>query len=121
MAKSRHSVIICGIVLGYLLLAVGSARTLLPWCDEAWFASPALNLINSGYMGTSVLDPTADFRTNRIQGINRYTYWIVPLYPVTQALWDKLLGFNLFTVRLYSVAWGLVALAALYVTLFTLS
>src|SRR6185369_3158297 len=39
----------------------------------------------------------------------------------TQALWDKLLGFNLFTVRLYSVAWGLVALGAVYVTLFTLS
>src|SRR3954447_278341 len=121
MADLRHRSILGCILVVYLLLAVGGARTLLPWCDEAWFSSPALNLINAGYMGTSVLDPTADFRTNHIEGINRYTYWIVPLYPVTQALWDKLLGFSLFTVRLYSVAWGLVALASIYVILNTLS
>ena len=74
MADLRHRWILGCILAVYLLLAIGGARTLLPWCDEAWFSSPALNLINSGYMGTSVLDPTADFRTNHIR-INRYNYY----------------------------------------------
>lgn len=56
------------------------------WCDEAWFSSPALNLMTTGHTGTSVLDPTADFHTNRIAPIDKYTYWIAPLYPVTQAV-----------------------------------
>src|SRR5229473_2858367 len=47
------------IVVVYLILAVASSRTLMPWCDEAWFAGPAYNLITHGYMGTPVLDPTS--------------------------------------------------------------
>ncbi|MEP6540422.1 MAG: hypothetical protein ABJF23_34170 [Bryobacteraceae bacterium] len=121
MADLRYRFILCGIAALYLLLAVGGARTTLPWCDEAWFSSPALNLITAGYMGTSVLDPTADFRTNHIAGIDRYTYWIAPLYPVTQAAWYEVFGFSLFSLRMYSVAWGLVALASLCITLKILS
>ncbi len=121
LADLRYRSILCCIIGVYLLLAVGGARTVLPWCDEAWFSSPALNLITTGHMGTSVLDPTADFRTNHIAGIDKYTYWIEPLYPVTQAGWYELFGFSLISLRLYSVAWGLVALASLYVTLKTLS
>ncbi|MEO8129108.1 MAG: hypothetical protein ABI822_18535 [Bryobacteraceae bacterium] len=121
MADLRYRFILCGIAALYLLLAVGGARTTLPWCDEAWFSSPALNLITAGYMGTSVLDPTADFRTNHIAGIDRYTYWIAPLYPVTQAAWYEVFGFSLFSLRMYSVAWGLVALASLCITLQILS
>jgi len=121
MSDFRYRSILCCIVAVYLVLAIAGARTLLPWCDEAWFASPALNLLTEGYMGTSVLDPSADFRTNHIAGIDRYTYWIVPLYPVTQAGWYELFGFSLFSVRMYSVAWGLVALASFYLTLKILS
>ena len=121
MTNLRHQSIIYCIIAVYLLLAVGGVRTILPWCDEAWFASPALNLISNGTFGTSVLDPTSDFRLNRIAGIDRYTYWIVPLYPLTQAAWYTVFGFGLFSLRFYSVAFGLIALAACYITLKVLS
>jgi len=117
----RYQWIFFGIIAVYLLLAIGGVRTILPWCDEAWFSSPALNLITKGSFGTSVLDPTSDFRLNRIAGIDRYTYWIVPLYPLTQAAWYKVVGFGLFSLRFYSVALGLLALASCYITIKVLS
>jgi hypothetical protein len=73
--------IILPILLLFIVLAVLSAHVNLPGTDEAWFASPALNLIAHGYFGASVLDPTAAFRKNNLTGIDRHTYWIVPLYP----------------------------------------
>ena len=100
------------IVVVYLILAVACARTLMPWCDEAWFAGPAYNLINHGYMGTPVLDPTAGWSIRDLTRVDRYTYWIMPLYPFSQALWFQFFHFGLMTVRMYSVFWGLVALAA---------
>lgn len=60
-------------------------------------------------MGTSVLEPLA------VKGINQYTYWVMPLYLVTQAGWYFLFGFGLFQMRIYSAAWGLLALAAWFV------
>ena len=59
------------VVLLFVTLAFMCAHTNLPWSDEAWFASPALNLIAHGNFGTSVLDPTASFRTNNLTGIRR--------------------------------------------------
>src|ERR1019366_4799574 len=51
--------IILPILLLFVVLAVLCAHVNLPGTDEAWFASPALNLITQGHFGTSVLDPTA--------------------------------------------------------------
>ena len=48
--------VLAAILLVYLAFAVSLDRTTLPWCDEAWFASPGLNLAAKGYFGTSVLD-----------------------------------------------------------------
>ena len=106
--------IILPILLLFIVLAVLSARVNLPGTDEAWFASPALNLITHGDFGTSVLDPTAAFRMNNLTGIDRHTYWIVPLYPLVQAAWDRVAGFGLMHVRYFSAAWGLVAMWAWY-------
>src|ERR1017187_9413181 len=106
--------IILPILLLFVVLAVLCAHVNLPGTDEAWFASPALNLITQGHFGTSVLDPTAAFRKNNLTGIDRHTYWIVPLYPLVQAVWDRLAGFGLMQVRYFSAAWGLVALWAWY-------
>lgn len=100
------------IVVVYLLLAVACARTLMPWCDEAWFAGPAYNLITHGYMGTPVLDPTSGWFIRDLTRIDRYTYWIMPLYPLSEAFWFQFFHFGLMTVRMYSVFWGLAALAA---------
>jgi len=99
-----------GILAVYLALAVATARTLMPWCDEAWFAGPALHLMRWGTMSTPVLDPTATWHGRNLTGIGHYTYWITPLYPFSEFLWFQVAPFSLFTVRLYSVLWGLVAL-----------
>jgi len=106
-----------GLLLLYLALAVGGVVTILPWSDEAWFASPAMNLAAKGYMGTSVLDPTAAWHVRNLNGIDRFTYWMVPLYLVGQSGWQLLAGPSLFSVRFFSVLWGLGALVAWYVLL----
>jgi 4-amino-4-deoxy-L-arabinose transferase-like glycosyltransferase len=100
------------IVIVYLILAVACARTLMPWCDEAWFAGPAYNLITHGYMGTPVLEPTSGWFIRDLTRIDRYTYWIMPLYPLSEACWFELFHFGLMTARMYSVFWGLAALTA---------
>ncbi len=106
---------LAAIVLVYFGLALANARTLMPWCDEAWFAGPAVNLITRGYMGTPVLDPTAAWgvRGHRnLQQIDRYTYWIMPLFPFSLSLWFRVFPIQLLAVRVYSVLWGAVALLA---------
>jgi len=105
-----HQIAAAGIVCLYLIAALGCALTQRPWCDEAWFSSPALSLITRGYMGTPVLDPTS--RWIPLTGIDRYTYWIMPLYPLSQVPWYKIFGFGLLQMRLFSMFWGLVALAS---------
>ena len=102
------------IVLVFVALVFMCVHSNLPWSDEAWFASPALNLVTHGHFGTSVLDPTASFRTNNLTGIREHTYWIMPLYPVAEAVWFGVMGFGLMTARYLSVLWGLVALWAWY-------
>jgi hypothetical protein len=98
----------------FVILAVLSARTNLPWSDEAWFASPALQLITNGSFGTPVLDETASFRNNNLTGIHSHTYWIVPLYPLAEAAWFEVTGFSLAHVRYFSILWGLVAMLVWY-------
>src|SRR5438477_2637849 len=120
MTKSS-TVLLAGIVLLYLILAVGCASTLIPWCDEAWFAGPALNLMTRGYMGTPVLDATATWNTRDLTQVDKYTYWIMPLYPFSETLWFRVLPFSLFSSRMYSVFWGLVALASWFVVMWKLS
>jgi 4-amino-4-deoxy-L-arabinose transferase-like glycosyltransferase len=109
--KNARRLVLVAIVLVYLALAVGSALTKRPWSDEAWFANPAWNLATRGFMGTTVL------RTGEawLRGIERHTYWVMPLGLLTEAAWYKLFGFSLFKTRLLETAWGLVALLAWYV------
>jgi 4-amino-4-deoxy-L-arabinose transferase-like glycosyltransferase len=100
-----------------LALAAGSALTRRPWSDEAWFANPAWNLATKGFMGTTVL------RTGEawLRGIERHTYWVMPLGLLAEAGWYKLVGFSLFKTRLLETMWSLVALAAWYYALKKLS
>lgn len=47
-----------------------------------------------------------------MEGIDRHTYWIPPLYPLLQALWYRLFGFGLLPLRCLSIlAAGVVLLA----------
>ena len=97
------------VMLFYLALAVGRARTDSPGCDEGWFASPAYNLAFNGHMGTTVIEES---NLSMTSGIHRYTYWIMPLNVLIQAGWYKLFGFGLFTMRSISLVFGLIALFA---------
>jgi 4-amino-4-deoxy-L-arabinose transferase-like glycosyltransferase len=101
----------------YIGLCFLSLRTREPWCDEAWFNSPALTLATKGYMGTPYLDPGSNIGKPQIKldGIDHYTYWMPPLYMVTQAAWIKIAGFDITRVRLTSMLWGLAALLAWWV------
>jgi 4-amino-4-deoxy-L-arabinose transferase-like glycosyltransferase len=104
-------------LIGYFLLATGSIFTRLPWVDEGIFASPAYNLVSKGYMGTAAMETAG----TPWQGIERHTYWIVPLHLLAQAGWYELFGFGLFSMRTLSALWGLAALAALYTVVLRLS
>src|SRR5713101_7551119 len=104
-------------LIGYFLLTTGSIFTRLPWVDEGIFASPAYNLVSKGYMGTTAMETAG----TPWQGIERRTYWIVPLHVLAQAGWYELFGFGLFSMRTLSALWGLAALAALFTVALRLS
>jgi hypothetical protein len=54
----RTMVILIGSTVSlYLILALTMALTKRPWCDEAWFATPALSLITMGRLSATNLEP----------------------------------------------------------------
>src|SRR5207253_2855625 len=77
---------------------------------EGWFADPAFHLATQGFLGTTILESSGTW----LEGIDRHTYWILPLYPLAQAALYRTFGFSLLTMRALSIAWGLVALAAFF-------
>src|SRR5262249_31081633 len=99
-------------LLVYLLLAGATLRTARPWCDEAWFADPAFNLLHSGRMATAVLEPTGNYR--HPTGIQEYTYWIMPLHSLAQVPWYAVFGFGITPLRALSALWGLLGLLAVF-------
>src|SRR5271155_3899894 len=117
--RLRRAVMLAVLVV-YVVSCAGSIRTTLPWCDEGWFADPAYNLLARGVMANSTLDPTFEFGAVRVTGIDRHTYWIMPLYILAQSAWYRLIGFDLFSMRTLSLVWGLAALAAWYFALLAL-
>jgi len=104
--RKLYFIVIIGSIIVYLSLAIGAATTKSPWCDEAWFASPAFNLLNKGFMGTTVLEPSGTW----LEGIDKYTYWIPPGYILAQKIWYGVFGFSLTLMRALSAAFGLLAL-----------
>src|SRR6267143_1431645 len=96
-------------VFAYVVLSVASSLTKRPWSDEGWFANAPLNLVTKGWMGTTVAEQAGRPFLN---GIDRYTYWVMPLHLVLQAAWYKIFGFSLLTKRSLSLLFGLVALGS---------
>ena len=97
----------------YVLLGAGSALTRLPVCDEAWYANPAFNLSAGRSMGTTVLESAG----TPLHGLERHTYWVMPLYIVGEASVYQVFGTGLLQTRLFSLAWGVVVLASWFVIL----
>jgi 4-amino-4-deoxy-L-arabinose transferase-like glycosyltransferase len=108
--KRFYPVAISAAIILYLALATGSALTYRPEIDEGYFASPAVNLLTTGSMGT----PVVEVAGTGLKNINERTYWVMPLHILAQAAWYKVFGFSLLSMRTLSAAFGLLALAALF-------
>lgn len=114
---TRARVIVAVLLLAaYASVTVGAARNQRPRTDEGYFASPALNLITTGSMGTPILE-----EGTHMEGIRERTFWMPPLHMLAQAAWYKAVGFGLVSMRMLSLVWGLVLLAAVYVLVKTIS
>jgi 4-amino-4-deoxy-L-arabinose transferase-like glycosyltransferase len=96
-----------GVAALYTALTIAVALTKRPWSDEGWFANAPFTLVTKGWMGTTALEP-AGF----LEGINQYTYWVMPLHLLLQAAWYKIFGFSLLSMRSISLVFGLVALVS---------
>lgn len=102
------------IVVACCLLAFGIAQTKRPWVDEGWFAGIAHHLLSKGTMGLTVLDPRGFVFTDVLEGIDRYMYWVMPGFVWMQAVWYKLFGLSVLTMRSISILWAAVALVCWY-------
>lgn len=115
---TRVYIIVCLFIISlFLALTVGSALTNRPHIDEGMFASPALNLANEGFLGTTVLETEKSPLTR----IEERTYWVMPMFLLNAAASFKAFGMSLFTLRLVSIFWGLILLGAWYFIVLKLS
>ena len=98
------------------ILAFASAATKAPWCDEAYFAEPAYQLLQTGKMATVVMPPSP-IDDPKTFGTDRYTFYALPLDLVMQAGWYRVVGFGILQMRLLSMLWGAVAIGAWWIIL----
>jgi len=110
------TIIVVALVL-FAALAIGTAIAERPQIDEGMFASPALNLATKGFMGTTVLET----QNSPLTRIEQRTYWVMPLFLLNQALWYKLFGFSLVSMRSLCAFWGLVAILSWFLIMLKLS
>lgn len=85
-----------------------ASRTLKPWNDEAMAARAAYNLGTQGHTGVEFWDPA------QYPGIRRHSYYIFPFQLCVLAVWYKLAGFSLLSMRAISILWTLLMVAAIY-------
>jgi 4-amino-4-deoxy-L-arabinose transferase-like glycosyltransferase len=116
--KSRsHIFLVFCAFLVFLIFTFASSLTNRPQVDEGLFASPAHNLATKGHFGTTVLEIEGSSLTR----IDRRTYWVMPLFLLNVSASFEAFGMSLFSMRLVSVFWGLVLLAAWYFIILKLS
>jgi len=102
----------------FAVFALTLLFTKRPWVDEAWFTSPALDLVTRQKFGTLLLDPAGShlrlYKADAVLlGINQHTYWVMPIHLLQLAAWGKLFGFSIFSMRMPSVFWGGIALGSI--------
>lgn len=117
-ATRRLQIALALAALVYLAIVILYARTKAPYVDEAWFSMPAWNLEAHGSFGTPVIEPSGSPLPGldvKLSDIRRYTYWYLPLPIVVEAAWFRVLGFSIFTIRLFTTFWALLLLGAWFV------
>lgn len=112
-----HKILTALVVAVFLVLIVASALTTRPESDEGGFANPAFNLATNGHFGTTVYE----LEKSPLTRINERTYWVMPMFLLNAAASFKVFGFSLFSMRLVSIFWGLVLIAAWYLIILKLS
>ncbi len=102
-------------VLVFICLGAMFAKVIYPIDDEAFFASPAANLVTRGFFGTTTYE-NPDYRN-----LDCRTYWIMPLYPLALSGWFSPFGVGLIQQRSMSVFFGVIAMLAWFVVVGRLS
>lgn len=102
-----------GAALLSIAVATAGAYNKIPWSDEGQFSSAAYNLARHGFLGTTVVDPV----NFSLPGIERHTYWVMPLYLVGQAAWLKVFPPTIVSVRMFTIVWIPVAIVSFYLFL----
>ncbi|MBN8733725.1 MAG: glycosyltransferase family 39 protein, partial [Acidobacteria bacterium] len=106
----RPAVVLAGLSALYVVCSWLVMTAAGPLPNEGWFFSPAVNLLRHGHMGTTNLVTQGTW----MEGMERRTYWVPPMHFLAQAAWYALVGAGLMAMRALSVAWGVVALGAVY-------
>jgi hypothetical protein len=97
-----------GLCALFLLLAIGRARTSLPWVDEGYFYDSFYNWIQHGHTGASVVES----KGLPWEGIERHQYWQPPLLLIWATAWLKIFGFSLIAFRSLAIFAGVWFLAS---------
>ena len=103
----------------FTALALGSAISRAPWCDEAYFSEPAYRLATVGEMSTAVVPPSP-FDDPKTLGTDHYTFYTMPLDLVLQAGWYRVAGFGYVQMRVLALLWGVAAIVGWWLILVAL-
>ena len=111
--SARHTLVIA--VAAFLILSIGYAKTKKPWLDEGLNASAAYSLDAHGQFAIPQLEESGMTITARIPEIQHYCYIYGPDYMFAAAAWMKVFGYGLMQIRMFSILWALLAMAAWFV------
>ena len=112
--RGAAALIVALVLLAHVAGATTLAWVRMPQSDEGHFA-------NAGYELAYHQRLAMPMWTAWVSSLDRHMYVQMPLYYVQLAPWIRLFGFDLRTVRLNSVLWGVVFLMAWYVTVHRVS
>ena len=99
-------------VAAFLILSIGYARTKKPWLDEGLSASAAYSVVGYGQFAIPQLEESGMTITAQLPLIQHYCYIYGPDYLFAAAAWMKIFGYGLMQIRMFSILWALLALAA---------
>ncbi len=108
--SSIRSLCLIAALLLYCAGVLARIFFLPPSNNEAWFASPAVDLLARHMMGTPILGGTGTW----LAGVDQHTYWTMPLYGLVQVPWYFIFGFNIITQRFLTFFCGLALLICVY-------
>ncbi len=101
-----------GAVLASLVLSVAFSWARAPWWDEGLYADVARQVAENGQLRSTLMGPTGTFGAEPLPHVDARTYWTMPLYPLVIGAVFKAVGVGVLQMRLLSVAWTLVLIAA---------